>query len=565
MGQNISNIIDSFVDIDVLVIGGGGAACRAAIEAHDQGSSVLMIVKGNFGNSGCTLYVGTSAAVGPWASPEDSNDISLQDLLSYGGYLGNRKLAKILIDETMDRISELDRWGIEFVRDNSGNIIVNQSAEHTFPRNFAFKPNPSSSHEYGSAPGIALMDVLIEQVTSRKINVADQVALIDLICVDGKVLGAICLDIQKNRLVVFRSKATVLATGTYSQIFSPTTVSAGETGDGQAAAFRAGTELIDMECSQFVASTTSHVIGARFLNTKREAFVEKYNTSFLSPMVAKESQVYAIAKEIKNGGGTERGTVYLDLRTPLQNESLAKSFLSHFQQRMRFDPISAMNKGLDPRFDIIETCPAAHTTIGGIRINDECATNITGLYAAGSVAGGIYGLARPEGYTSMITLVFGRRAGLFAAEYSNQSTLQKIDAKLLNPYIEKTTSIIDNENGASVNKIKSEIRNTLTEFGWVIKDEEGLSKGINQIRRIREKYPSFDISNGRDWLNALELGNMLLAAELLLLGSLQRKESRGAFFRDDYPNLDNSNWMHNIIYRQADSKPILTKHDPNIN
>ena len=275
MGQNLPNITDSFVDIDVLVIGGGGAACRAAIESHDQGSSVLMIVKGNFGNSGCTLYVGTSAAVGPWASPEDSNDISLQDLLSYGGYLGNRKLAKILIDETMDRISELDRWGIGFVRDNSGNIIVNQSAEHTFPRNFAFKPNPSSSHEYGSAPGIALMDILIEQVTSRKINVADQVALIDLICADGKVLGAICLDIQKNRLVVFRSKATVLATGTYSQIFSPTTVSAGETGDGQAAAFRAGTELIDMECSQFVASTTSHVTGARFLNTKGETFVER--------------------------------------------------------------------------------------------------------------------------------------------------------------------------------------------------------------------------------------------------------------------------------------------------
>jgi succinate dehydrogenase/fumarate reductase flavoprotein subunit len=232
---------------------------------------------------------------------------------------------------------------------------------------------------------------------------------------------------------------------------------------------------------------------------------------------------------------------------------------------MRFDPITAMNKGLDPRFDIIETCPAAHTTIGGIRINDECATNTTGLYAAGSVAGGIYGLARPEGYTSMITLVFGRRAGLFAAEYSKQSKLQKIDAKLLNPYIEKTTSIIDNENGASVNKVRSEIRNTLTEFGWVIKDEEGLSRGINQIRRIRNKYPSFNITNGRDWLNALELGNMLLTAELLLLGSIQRKESRGAFFRDDYPNPDNSNWMHNIIYTQADSKPILTKHDPSIN
>ena len=134
----------SFVDVDVLVIGGGGAACRAAIEAHDSGASVLMVVKGSFGNSGCTLYVGTSAAVGPWALPQDSNETSLRDLLSYGGFLGDQDLAKILVEETLDRVMEMDEWGIQFVRDGDGEVIPNRSAEHTYPRNFAFKPNGSA-------------------------------------------------------------------------------------------------------------------------------------------------------------------------------------------------------------------------------------------------------------------------------------------------------------------------------------------------------------------------------------------------------------------------------------
>ena len=559
MNTSIIDTKPTILSSDVLIIGGGGAACRAAIEAHDQGASVQMIVKGNFGNSGCTLYVGTSAAVGPWAMDEDSNDISLKDLVSYGGFLANQDLARILIDETLDRVTEMADWGIEFLRDENGDIIPHKSAEHTYPRNFTFTSSRSSNHEYGSPPGIAMMDVLIEQVRAREISVLDNVALVDLTCIDGKVIGALGIDIQSGTYITLRSKATVLATGTYSQIFSPTTVSVGETGDGHSAAFTSGADLIDMECSQFVASTTSHLLGATFINARGEAFVENYGTN-VSPDVAKEDLVYAIAKEMKAGGATKRGTLFLDLREPLRDEAVASNFLKHFRQRMKYDPVSAINKDIDPRTTLVETSPAAHTTIGGIRINSRCETNISGLYAAGSVAGGIYGLARPEGYTSMITLVFGRRAGVFASNYANHQNDQIVDTSLESELVRQSKSLVSNKSGSNPDHVKASVRNVLREFGWVIKDEAGLKKGLEEIRKISDANSTFMGSSGKEIVNSFEAKNMLLTAELLLLGSLDRKESRGAFFRDDYPSTDDDNYLCNIVYK-SDNGTITLEHN----
>ena len=249
---------------------------------------------------------------------------------------------------------------------------------------------------------------------------------------------------------------------------------------------------------------------------------------------------------------------------PLQNEATAKSFLSHFNQRIRFDPVSALNNGVDPKISPIETCPAAHTTIGGVRIDVQCATNLTGLYAAGSVAGGVYGFARPEGYTSMITLVFGRRAGLFAAEHSSQSFTHPLPVGLVNQFVEMAHSVIDNESGTDPDEVKSATRTTLNKFGWVIKDADGLEQGLDEIRRIRETHSTFKVTDGRQWSGAFEATNMLATAELLFLGSLERKESRGAFFRDDYPNSDDTNWMRNIVYKQCRGKPVLTDHVPDL-
>ena len=219
---------------DVLIVGGGGAGCRAAIEASDRGASVLMIVKGRLGHSGCTYNVGTSAAVGPWGDPDDTTDSAMWDLLSHGGFLGNQDLAKVLVEEAADSVRDLERWGIDFEREDDGRIAMHWSAAHSRTRNLAFKPRPGVEFDYGLRPGFAMMDVLINQVRQRDIRVLDDVTLVELLTNEGAVVGAVALDCPRNELVVIRASSTILSTGTYSQIFAPTTVDRFETGDGQA-------------------------------------------------------------------------------------------------------------------------------------------------------------------------------------------------------------------------------------------------------------------------------------------------------------------------------------------
>jgi len=382
------------LETEVLVIGGGGAGCRAAIEAHDNGSKVLMMLKGELGNSGCTLWVGISSAVGSWGGDKaDTTDTSMIDLLSYGGYLGNQDLAKILSDESADRVHEMEEWGIDFRRNEDGSVFVEMDPEHTYARSFYFKikgevdgNHHNDKYDYGSQPGHAIMDILTEQVSKRDIAVKNNTVLIDLLVNSGRVVGALGLDCENNELVVIKAKSVVLATGSYSHIFAPTTVSPFETGDGHGAAYRAGAELIDMETCQFVATDRPFKPESVFLNIEGEDIMPKYGIDLKSrDKATKEYMCYAIWKEVMEGKGTDKEKVYIDVDG-------------------NRNPSSPLDK-------LIQTAPQAHTTIGGVKINGKCETSLPGLYAGGAIGGGVYGHARPQGYTSMITLVFGRIAG----------------------------------------------------------------------------------------------------------------------------------------------------------
>ena len=378
-------------EADVLVIGGGGAGGRAAIEAHDQGAEVLMAVKGNMGNSGCTLNVGTSAAVGPWAAAGDSNDVSLRDLISYGGFLGNQDLAKTLVNESMDRLREMECWGIGLEKDENGHVLVNRSGGHSFPRNFTFKSLVSGNQpDYGSPPGIALMGILVAEVQKRKIRVLEDVMLIDLVKAGERVAGATALNHRENSLLVLKATTTVLATGTYSQVFSPTTVSEFETGDGQVAALRAGAELVAMESTQFVSTSVPCPPGSAFINAYGEEFLSKYGIESIEG-IPKEPLSYAVWHEIRAGRGTERETVFLDMSKPLSDPDVAAKFLPRIRENAHQGSIydKSMLSELDPVNQPVESTPRAHTTIGGVKINERCETNIPGLFAAGAVAGGV--------------------------------------------------------------------------------------------------------------------------------------------------------------------------------
>ena len=556
------------IETDVLVIGGGGAGCRAAIEAHDQGGNVTMIVKGRLGHSGCTLNVGTSAAVGPWSAEGDSDEISMRDLLSHGGFLGNQDLAKITVEESPERVKELERWGIDFERTDNGSIAVNRSAKHSYPRNVVFKPSAPSRHDYGSPSGIAIMDTLMQEMSKRSIKVLNDVMLVDLIKAGGRVVGATALDCVGNRPLVFKAGSTILATGTYSQVFPATTVSPQETGDGQAAAFRVGAELIDMESTQFIASFVGYRPGSVFLNANGERFLERHGITTLEG-VDKERLCYAVWKEIKEGRGTDRETIFVDMTAGfIQNQggsSDLSQILENLRKRGTVYPGYETGVGVDPTIKPVETAPVAHTTTGGVRINEKCETTVQGLYAAGAVAGGVYGHARPEGYTSMITLVFGRRAGLFAAQASKEVAYPDLDLDAVRASLARATALVERQGAFKPGRVKAEIRKTMRRHAWVIKEEEGLSKGLGEISEIKEierrraldSTSMFKPRDGFEWASALEVPNLLLASEMMFRGSLERRESRGAFFRDDYPETDNENWLKNIIYRQVDGELVL--------
>ncbi len=537
-----SEVTHAAYTADVLVVGGGGAGCRAAVEAHDRGASVVMIVKGRLGHSGCTYNVGTSAAVGPWGDPDDTTDSAMRDLLSHGGFLGNQDLAKILVEEAADSVRDLERWGIDFERDDEGRIAMHWTAAHSRTRNLAFKPRPGVEFDYGLRPGFAMMDVLIDQVRKRGIRVLDDVTLVELLTNEDAVVGAVALDCARNELVVIKSSSTILATGTYSQIFAPTTVDRFETGDGQAAAFRAGAELIDMESTQFVSTSIGFPPGSKFLNTRGEQFLERYG--IVNPRsVTKEELCYAIGMEIQEGRATERGAIYIDLTEPLNDG--APDLWVWLAREHKERPGAE-----DPWKEPVQSTPQMHTTIGGVRVNTRCETNVPGLYCAGGGAGGVYGHARPEGYTSMITLVFGRRAGVYAAQRALEAGGTTLDDAQAEGVMDRARALVSGTEGARADAFKDELRQAMRRCAWVFKDEAGLREGLEAVERIRSSFSTLAARDGYEWEGALELPNMLLTAELMLRCSLERKESRGAFFRTDYPNTDDVRWLRNIVVRR---------------
>lgn len=542
---------------DVLIIGGGGAGCRAAIEARDMGVDALMVVKGKFGNSGCTLNVGTSAVVGLDGRNGDSNASSMCDLISFGGFLGDQTLAKILVDETMERVEELVDWGVDFQRGEDGGITLYRSAAHTYARNFTLKPGGSSrKHSYGAPPGIAMMDALMDQVEKRGVDVMDDAVLIDLLTNEGRVVGAVVLDCRRSALLLVQAKSTILATGTYSHIFAPTTVSPFETGDGQAAAYRAGADLIDMEASQFVATSIGFPPGTRFLNSEHEEFLHRYGID--DPRnFAKEPLTYAVWNEIKEGRGFEGEKILLDMSGAFERDNLPWWLMDMVREQSE-------KRGIDLRVEPIASEPRAHTTIGGVAIDERCQTSVPGLYAAGAVAGGVYGHARPEGYTSMITVVFGKRAGQYAAEAARQSGEADVDPACAAAIVDEAVGVVSESAGMKASDVKRKVKAATRRYAWVIKDEDGLTRGLSRIRQIRKDTGKLVARNGYDWARALEARNLFLSAELLFIGSLERRESRGAFFRDDYPDTDNANWLRNILYRQSEGELTLDYRTPEL-
>ncbi len=536
---------------DVLVVGAGCAGMRAAIEAYDAGANVAVISKlhPTRSHSGAAEG-GINAALGNAA--EDSPEIHAFDTVKGSDYLGDQDAIEIFTREAPSDIYQLENWGAFFSRMLDGKLAQRPFGAAGSPRTvFA-----------ADITGHVLIQVLYEQLVKRDITVYEEYFAWKLVENDGRCQGVICWDLLNGGIKVVGGKTTILATGGQGRIYRTTTNAYACTGDGAAMALRMGLPLKDMEFMQFHPTTlypTGILLtegcrgeGAYLINSEGERFMKTYAPNAME-LASRDVVSRAEMTEIDAGRGIN-GSVMLDMRH-LGAQRIIERLPGSRELSMTF-------AGLDPIYDPIPVRPGAHYHMGGVETDNDGATELTGLYAAGEVACvSVHGANRLGGNSLMETITFGRRSGRAAAEWALSNTTIDVPASAEADAERELRGLLDVSEG---------------ERPWQIRNDLGSSKQIEVIDELRERYERGVIVDDKgevfnsDLVQAIELGNMIDLSACMLQAGIARKESRGAHARPyDYPTRDDENFMKHSITRWVGDGPELsykdvryTKYDP---
>lgn len=548
------------IDTDVLVVGAGGAGCRAAIEASNHNVSVTLLSKELFGKAHTIMAEGGyNAALGN-VDPEDNPDIHFKDTVEGGAYLNNQRLVEILVKDACERILDLENFGGLFDRTAEGKIAQRLFGKQTYRR--TCYASDRTGHE--------MMVTLAEEVRRRDITVMDEIFVSRLLMNNGAVVGAAALKMKNGDFVVFRSKSAVLATGGTGRIYSITTNAAQDTGDGYALGFNSGSQLVDMEQFQFHPTGIVYPESARgtlvteavrgeggiLYNSLGERFMKNYNPKLME-VAGRDEVARSIANEIIEGRGTKHNGVFLDVShlPSIIIEERLESMLELF-----------LKIGVDIREEPMEVSPTAHHLMGGLTINERAETSIKRVFAAGEVTGGVHGGNRLGGNALADTQVFGRIAG------ENASTLAKSLSQSPSPskseidqaYAEAYVSL-DRKEGLNPIELRKKLQRLMWDNVGIFRTGASLSKAVDEIVRMRneasriatqDKSPSYN----KEWIESLEVPNMLLTSEMIARSALMRQESRGAHYRKDFNKTDNKNWSVNIhITREGKTMKLWTE------
>ena len=543
------------VETDVLIIGGGAAGARAAIEAADQGCKVALANKGLVSKSGATPMAGTFSIP---LHPQDSKQVHFADTVRVGKDLGDQNLIQALADDAKARFLDLEEYGVPFQR-NDGQVFLEHHPGTTYPRN-----------AYIRGGGYYMMKPLYDQIQKRNnIEVYPDHIATRILPENGAVAGATVLNLRKGIFLLFQCSSIILATGGYMGIFKKSTASPDITGDGVALAADAGAELVDLEMVQYYPTRfvyPDHMqndlvgyetfLGKRYLGGK---LLNRDGKEFLAPgePPPRDEITRLILEEVEKGQGSDHGGVYMDIREPmrrlaeLEMQPQEKEIISIEYNRFK-------RSGVDAKEELLEVGPAAHYTLGGVRINENCETSILGLYAAGEVAGNLHGANRISGNALTETQVFGFRAGRAAAHRAKtaRDEIPKIPKEGVLQEVSKKELFLKSEDGESPVKVCRELRD-ITDRGLMLRrNREGLTRGLEELKKLRERYESnCRVTQLREfnyeWQQAIELGLMLNLSELVLGSALLRQETRGNHFRRDFPQTK-ADWVRHTIARKKD-------------
>lgn len=542
---------DDVLRTDVLIVGAGGAGLRAAIEAAKHPVDVTLICKGRLGPGGCTPMSSGFFQAPVLAS--DNPETHFRDTVVGGEFLNNQNLTWVFSTEAYRSLLDLENYGFVFER---------------------VEPNKYMSRHFGSLSQVrgaqnmnamSISATLIDEALHRGVRILEDTVITSLVKSVDSIAGATAVDMKDGRFIVFETKSIVLASGSLGQLFKRSTASRYSTGDGLALAIRAGATLVDLEIIQPLP--LSFVFGAlngmtfspaeyfgpkvEILNRLGERFMKKYD-----PVKIEFTTYAALSRanflEIREGRGTINGGVIVDPTKNSKDEAMTFKKLFYRRWKKIKECYGEKAANWDEPF---EAAPTMWGSTGGIDINEKCETAVRGLYAAGEIVGGVHGANRLSGNSLTETQVFGKIAGDQAARFTLKAAFLDLDQKVVKKERNRVFAPLNRNEGVRASTVKEELQNVMWEKVGIVRSESSLTEAMRDVSHIKEEAIPKIVATGKsktyneEWLDAIEALNMIDLAEMIIGGSLMRRESRGAYYREDYPKRDDRTWLRHIVYR----------------